>query len=91
MYNAALVGEAHVASYQDVVGDSLSENFYTQDIGNDLFRLPLDVRVDKCNVVIRTNDVAKGRQALFNSLYFDFVWYSVAQVLEFLIGGCRWY
>lgn len=91
VYNAALVGEAHVASNQDVVGNSLSENFYTQDIRHDLFCLPLDVRVDKCNMVIRTDNIAKSRQALFNSLYLDFVRYSIAQVLEFLIGSCRWY
>jgi hypothetical protein len=42
----------------------------------------------ECDMVVRADDVAEGREPLFDALDFDCVWDGVAEVLEFIIGGC---
>lgn len=53
-----------------------------------LFSFSFQIRMDKRNVIIAAYNVSKRRQALFYSLYFDFVWERIPQVLKFLIGCC---
>ncbi|CAG9996609.1 unnamed protein product [Clonostachys byssicola] len=56
---SALVREAHVTADQDVISYRLTENLDAQNIGDDLFSLALQIRVDQGYVVVRNNDVAK--------------------------------
>lgn len=39
-------------------------------------------------MVVTDDDVAEGRETLLDALYADFVGEGVAEVLEFLVGGC---
>lgn len=64
---AALVGQGHVASDEDVIGDSLAEDLYAKHVGDDLFRLALQVRVDEGDVVVGGDDVAEGGEALLDA------------------------
>lgn len=34
MHNTTLVGESHVGTSQDVIGDGLTEDFYAEDVGD---------------------------------------------------------
>jgi len=79
------VAQAHVGTDKDVVGDCLSENLDTQNIGNDLLGLALQIGVDKGDVVVAANDVAECGQALLDALDLDIVGYAVAQVLQLLV------
>jgi hypothetical protein len=54
------VAQAHVRANKDVVGDCLSEDLDTQNIGNNLLSLALQIGVNKGDVVIAANDVAEG-------------------------------
>jgi hypothetical protein len=87
VHDAALVTEAHVAAGQDVVGDGLAEDLDAQDVGDDLFRLALQVWVHERDVVVGADDVAERRQALLDSLDLDAVRDAVAQVLQLLVRG----
>lgn len=40
------------------------------------------------DVVVTADDIAEGREALFDTLDLDTVWEGIAEVLEFLIGCC---
>ena len=57
--DSSLVGESHVGSDEDVIGDGLAKNFDTEDVGDDLLGLALDIRVDEGDVVIADDDVAE--------------------------------
>lgn len=89
MHDAALVAQAHVAAGKDIVRDRLPENFYAEHVGDDFFRLALEVRVHEGDVVVGADDVAQGGQALFDSLDLDRVGDAVSQVLQFLVAGGR--
>jgi len=43
--------------------------------------------VHQGDVVIGTDDVAEGGEALLNPLNLDGIWDRIAQVLQFLVGG----
>jgi hypothetical protein len=84
--NTTGVAQAHVRANKDVVGDCLSENLDTQNIGNDLLGLALQIRVDKGDVVVAANDVAESGKALFDTLDLYIIGDAVAQMLELLVG-----
>ena len=79
------VAQAHVRANKDVVGNCLSEDLDTQNIGDDLLGLALQIRVDKGDVVVAANDVTEGGKALFNALDLYIVGDAVAQMLELLV------
>jgi hypothetical protein len=87
VHDAALVAETHVAAGQDIVGDGLAEDLDAEHVGDDLFRLALQVRVHERDVVVGADDVAERRQALLDSLDLDAVRDAVAQVLQLLVRG----
>lgn len=60
VHNAALVAEGHVAARQNVVGDCLTEDLDAQHVGNDFFRLALQVRVHEGDVVVGADDISQG-------------------------------
>ena len=86
---ATLVGEAHVASHEHVVGNRLAEHLDAEDIGDDLFRLALEVGVDEGNVIVCGNDIAEGGEALLDALDAHRVGQGVAQVLQLLVRRGR--
>lgn len=86
MDEAALVGEGHVAAHEDIVGDSLAEDLYAEDVGDDLFSLALEVWVDEGDVVVGGDDVAEGGEALLDAGDADAVGEGIAQMLQFLVG-----
>jgi len=61
MYDAALVGQCHVGACEDVIGNSLAEDFNTEDVGDYLLRLPLDIWMHKRHMIITANDIPQGR------------------------------
>lgn len=87
MDNSSLVREGAVGADEDVLRDSLAEDLDAEDIGNDLLGFALDVGVHESDVVVAADDVAEGREALFDTLDADSVGEGVAEVLEFLVGG----
>ena len=60
MYDAALVGKCHVGTYEDVVGDGLTEDFDAEDVGDYFFGFALEIGVDEGDVVVGDYDVSKG-------------------------------
>lgn len=87
MHDSALVAQAHIAAGQDIVRDCLPEDFHAQHVGDDFFRLALEIRVHKGDVVVGANDVSESREALFNTLDLHFVGNAVSQMLQFLVRG----
>lgn len=59
MDNSSLVGECHVGSDQDVVGNCLTENFDAENISDDLLGFALNIWVDKCNMVVTDDYVSE--------------------------------
>jgi hypothetical protein len=57
-YKSALVTESTVTAYTNVSGNSLSKHFNAKNIANDLLCFPLNVRMDKGDVVVTCNDIA---------------------------------
>lgn len=89
MDETTLVGQAHVRTDKDIVGDGLAEHLDAEHVGDDLLGLTLEIRVDEGNVVVGDDDVAEGGQALLDALDADRVGEGVSQVLEFLVAGGR--
>lgn len=87
VHDTALVAEAHVAAGEHIVGDCLAEDLHAQHVGDDFFRLALQIRVHERDVVVGADDVSQGRQPLLDPLDFHAVRDAVAQVLQFLIRG----
>ena len=71
MDQAALVRDGAVASDQHVICNGLSEYLDFEDVRDDLLRLAVNVGMDERDVVVACDDVAKGREAFFHSLYRD--------------------
>lgn len=61
MHNASLIGKTHVAPNQNIVSDGLSKYLDAQNVRYDFLRLPLDIGMDKCDVVVGTNDITERR------------------------------
>lgn len=91
MHESTLVGDGAIASNQHIIRNSLSENFDFEDIGDDLFCFPIDVGMHESNVVVTCDDVSEGREALFHPLDGDSVRKRISQMLELLVGCCRWH
>jgi hypothetical protein len=89
VYEAAGIRQRHVGAREDVGGDGLAEDLDAERVGDDLFRLALEVGVDERDVVVAADDVAKRRQALFDALDRHGRGEGVSQVLKFLVrrGG----
>jgi hypothetical protein len=86
---SAVVRDRAVRADKNVVRDRLAEDLDLEDIRNDLLRLAVNVWVNKGDVVVARDDVAKRRESLLNALDRDAVRERVAQVLQLLIGCCR--
>ncbi len=78
--SAILHGQGSLAKNLAVNGDSVMKHAH-------LLRLPLNVRMDKRDMVVGTYDVPQRRQPLFYPLYLDLVRYRISQVLQLLV--CR--
>jgi len=61
MYEATLIRDRAITSNKNIVGDRLSENFYFENIGDNFFGFPVDIGVDKGNVVVACDNISKGR------------------------------
>ena len=59
MDDSSLVGECHIGSDQDVVGNGLTENFDAENISDDLLGFALNIWVDKCNMVVTDDYVSE--------------------------------
>ncbi len=59
MDEAALVGDRAIAADENVVRDGLPEDFDLEDIGDDLFRFPVDVGVHEGDVVVARDDISE--------------------------------
>jgi hypothetical protein len=64
-----LVGQCHVGTNKDIIGDGLTENFDTKDIGDYFFGFAFEIGVDKCDVVVGDYDISKSRETFFYSLF----------------------
>lgn len=87
MNESALVADGAIGADEDIVGNSLPENLYLKDIGDDLLGFAVDIGVDKSDVVVASNDVAQGRKTLFDPLDGHLVGKRIANVLQLLVGG----
>ena len=52
MDDTTLVGKCHIGSDKDIVGNGLTENFNTEDIGNNFFGFALKIWMDKGDMVV---------------------------------------
>lgn len=59
--DSSLVGECHVRSDQDVVGNGLTENLDAENIGDDFLGFALNIWVDKCDMVVTDDYVSECR------------------------------
>jgi hypothetical protein len=87
VHDTALVAEAHVAAGQHIVGDCLAEDLNAQHVGDDLFRLALQIGVHERDVVVGADDVSERGKSLLDPLDLDAVRDAVAQVLQLLVRG----
>jgi hypothetical protein len=87
VHEPARIRERHVGAGEDVGSDGLAEDLDAERVGDDLFGLALEVRVDEGDVVVAADDVAEGGEALFDSLDSYGGGKGVAQVEEFLVCG----
>ena len=87
MDDPALVGEGHVRAREHVSRDGLAEDLDTEHVGDELFGLTLEVRVDEGDVVVGAYDVAEGGEALVDALDEHGGGEGGADVGEFLVGG----
>jgi hypothetical protein len=87
VHDTALVAEAHVAASQHIVGDCLAEDLDAQHVGDDLFRLALQIGVHERDVVVGADDVSERGKSLLDSLDLHAVRDAVAQVLQLLVRG----
>lgn len=81
-----LVGEGTVRANEDVGGNGLAEDLDLEGVGNNLFRLAVNVGVDERDVVVAGNHVAEGRQPLLDTLDGNGGRERVAEVLQLLVG-----
>ena len=75
MHDSSLVGQCHVGTDKDVIGDGLTENFDTKNIGDYFFGFAFEIGVDKCDVVIGDYDISKSRETFFYSLFIMLAFY----------------
>jgi hypothetical protein len=68
MYQSTLIAQSAIASYEDVVGDSLSEYFDLEDIRDNFLCFPVNVWMHQCDVIIACDDIPQSGKTLFNPL-----------------------
>jgi len=78
MDNPALIAQGHIASHQYIIGNCLPKDLHAKDVGDDFLSLTFYVGVHQGDVVVSTDDVAEGGEALFNPLDFDGIWDRIA-------------
>jgi hypothetical protein len=83
---STLVAQSTVRPDEDIVRDRLPEDLDLEDVGDDLLRLTVNVRVDERDVVVACNDVSEGRETLLDALDSYGRREGVPEVLEFLVG-----
>ena len=49
---------------------------------------PIEIRMNDGNTVVTRDDVAESRESFLDSLYFNFIWQGIPDVLKLLIGSC---
>jgi hypothetical protein len=81
MDHTSLIGEFTIRSDQRLSTDSLSKDFDSQNIRNDIFSFAINIGMHKCYMIIARNDIAQGRETFFDTLYDDTVWQRIAQML----------
>lgn len=86
MDETSLVAERTVRSDEHVAGDRLTEDLDLEHVGDDLLRLPVNVRVDEGHVVVARDHVPERGQSLLDSLDGDRRGERVSQVLQLLVG-----
>ena len=86
-----LVGDRAITSDKDVIGNCLSEDFDLENIRNDFFGLTINVGVHESDVVVACNNVSECGKSLFYTLNGHGIGEGVPQVLELLVGSCRWH
>ena len=59
MYKAALIRDSAIRPDEHIVRDRLTENLDLQNVGDNLLRLAVDVRVHECDIVVACDHVAK--------------------------------
>jgi hypothetical protein len=89
VYHAALIREDRIRPDERVAGDRLPEDLDAEGVGDDVLRLAVDVRVHERDVVVAGDDVAEGREPLFDAPHLDGVREGVAEVLQLLVGRRR--
>ena len=60
MYKSSIIADHTVSSYQQVVGNWISEDFYSKCICYDFLCLFVKVWMDECHVVIAGDTISEG-------------------------------
>lgn len=59
VYKPTLIRNGAIGADKNVIRDSLAKNLDLQDVGDNLLRLAVDIRVDERNIVIACDHVAE--------------------------------
>ena len=86
MDEATLIAKSTVGADKDVAGDGLAEDFDTEDVGDDLLSLAIQIGMDEGDIVVASDDVSEGRETLLDSLDGNLIGQAVPQMLELLKG-----
>lgn len=88
MHQGAVITNYRVAPHQHVRRDGLAEDFNAEHVGNDLFRLPVNVGMDEGHVIVASDHIAQCRETLLDALNYDLIGKRVLDVHELLVCGC---
>lgn len=61
VHKAALIGDGTIASNEDVIGDSLSEDLNLEDVCDDFFGFSVDIWVNESDIVVACDHISEGR------------------------------
>jgi len=81
MDETTLIGDRTIGADENVVRDRLAEHLDFENVGDDLLRLTIYVRVDERDVVVTRDHVSESGEPLFDALKGDGLRERISQVL----------
>jgi hypothetical protein len=82
-----LVRQGTITPYEYVPGYGLPKHFDLQDVGDDLFRLAIQIGVNESDIIVTNDNVSQRRKSLLYPLERYLGREGISEMLEFLIGG----
>ena len=87
MNKSSLVAEHAVGANKCISSNSRPVGLHTQNVGDNLLRILVQLRMEQCHMVIACDDISEGGKSLLDSLDFDRVREHVPEALQLHIGA----